>query len=216
MVERNRIAKEILNFLKMRYPESSTALKSKNPFQLLIATILSAQCTDERVNKVTPLLFERFKNPTDFAGAQIEEIEKYIKSTGFYHNKAVNIKECCKILVEKYNGELPEDINELIKLPGIGRKTANVVLGNGFGIASGIVVDTHVLRVSSRLGLTDKKTPEKVEEDLMKIIDRDYWIGFSNAMILFGREICNARKPLCGECGLKNVCRYFRENNSKA
>ncbi len=203
----------IIKFLKKRYPGSTTALRSENPFQLLIATILSAQCTDERVNKVTPALFKRYKSPSDFARADIKELEEYIKSTGFYHNKAKNIIECCKMLVEEYNGELPLDIEELVKLPGIGRKTANVVLGNGFGIISGIVVDTHVLRISKRLGLTDSDDPNRVEEDLMKIVPKEFWISFSNAMILFGREICNARKPLCSECEIKNVCRYFKENN---
>ncbi|MCX7943280.1 MAG: endonuclease III [Deltaproteobacteria bacterium] len=203
----------IVDFLKTRYPNATTALKSKNPFQLLIATILSAQCTDERVNKVTPELFKRYESPFDFANANIKELEKYIKSTGFYHNKAKNIINCCRELVEKHKGELPKDINELVKLPGIGRKTANVVLGNGYGIASGIVVDTHVLRVSQRLGLTKNRDALKVEYDLMQIIPKDYWIGFSNAMILFGREICNSRKPLCEMCGLKDVCDYFKRSN---
>lgn len=204
---------KIIRYLKKRYNQASTALKSNNPFQLLIATILSAQCTDERVNKVTPVLFNRFKTAEDFAKADISEIEEYIKSTGFYHNKAKNIKECCKVLAEKYKGEVPKDINELTKLPGIGRKTANVVLGNGFGIRSGIVVDTHVLRVSQRLGLSKNNDAVKVEEDLMKIIPEDYWIEFSNALILFGREICNARAPLCDKCELNDECEYFKKTN---
>ncbi|MCX7958898.1 MAG: endonuclease III [Deltaproteobacteria bacterium] len=212
-MQKNNSINKIITYLKNKYPSSTTALKSENPFQLLIATILSAQCTDERVNKVTPALFRRYKTPSDFANADISELEDYIRSTGFYHNKAKNIIECCKMLVNEYNGILPEDIEKLVKLPGIGRKTANVVLGNGFGIASGIVVDTHVLRISQRLGLTDRQDPLKAEEDLMKIIPRDYWIGFSNAVILFGREICNARKPLCNNCGLTDVCRYFKETN---
>lgn len=212
-VKKDEKVTKIINFLKTTYPNSTTALKSENPFQLLIATILSAQCTDERVNKVTPSLFKRYKSPFDFANANIKELEEYIKSTGFYHNKAKNIIECCKMLVEEYNGELPRDIEKLVKLPGIGRKTANVVLGNGFGVSSGIVVDTHVLRVSQRLGLTNNSDANKVEEDLMKIIPKDYWIGFANAMILFGREVCKARNPICLRCELTDVCRYFKENN---
>jgi len=212
----NKKIERIIHFLKRRYPSSKTALVSNNPFQLLIATILSAQCTDERVNKVTPALFKRFKTPKDFAEADIREIEDYIKSTGFYHNKAKNIKECCKILVEKYNGELPGDIDELVKLPGIGRKTANVVLGNGFGIASGIVVDTHVLRVAQRLGLSRSSDPLKVEEDLIKIVPKEYWIEFSNSMILFGREICSARSPACERCELYDVCEYPDKKVRKA
>jgi len=199
---------KIIDYLKRSYPSSRTALDARNPFQLLIATILSAQCTDERVNKVTPVLFERFKTVQDFARADIKEIEEYIKSTGFYHNKARNIKECCRALIERYNGELPKNIDELTKLPGIGRKTANVVLGNGFGITSGIVVDTHVLRISQRLGLTKKKDAVKVEEDLMRIIPKDFWIEFSNSVILFGREICSARSPQCERCKLFDVCEY--------
>lgn len=211
-MKRDNISR-IITFLKKRYPKATTALKSEDPFQLLIATILSAQCTDERVNKVTPELFKRFKKPEDFAKADIKELEEYIKSTGFYHNKAKNIIECCKVLVKDYNGELPKDIDLLIKLPGIGRKTANVVLGNGFGIPSGIVVDTHVLRISKRLGLTKNDDAEKVEKDLMQIVPKGYWIGFSNAMILFGREICKARNPLCKECEINDVCPYFKENH---
>ncbi len=205
----------IINFLKENYPDSTTALKSNNPFQLLVATILSAQCTDERVNKVTPELFRRFKSPEDFARAELPEIEKYIKSTGFYHNKAKNIKECSKVLLEKYNGNLPQDINELVKLPGIGRKTANVVLGNGFGIVSGIVVDTHVLRISLRLGLTKNKDPVKVEEDLMKLIPENFWIEFSNSIILFGREICKAQNPLCGRCKVYDICKFPSKKDRK-
>lgn len=198
----------IINFLKSRYPTSSTALKHNNPFQLLIATILSAQCTDERVNKVTTVLFKRFSDVKDFADADLREIETYIKSTGFYRAKAKNIKMCCKTLIEKFDGKIPVNIDELTKLPGVGRKTANVVLGNGYGIASGIVVDTHVLRVSSRLALTDSKQPEKVEEDLMRLIPKDFWIQFSNSMILFGREVCKAVNPLCDRCELYEVCRF--------
>ncbi|MGB9600663.1 MAG: endonuclease III [Myxococcota bacterium] len=212
-MEGNTKVKRIINYLKRKYPESKTALHSDNPFQLLIATILSAQCTDERVNKVTPALFKRFKSPDDFAKADIKEIEEYIKSTGFYHNKAKNIKECCKELIERYNGEIPEDIDKLTSLPGIGRKTANVVLGNGFGIPSGVVVDTHVLRISQRLGLSKYSDAMKVEEDLMRIVPRDYWIEFSNAMILFGRDICNARAPLCERCGLTDVCEYYKKSD---
>lgn len=198
----------IINFLKSRYPTSSTALKHNNPFQLLIATILSAQCTDERVNKVTVVLFKRFSDVNDFADADLREIETYIKSTGFYRNKAKNIKMCCKTLIEKFDGKIPVNIDELTKLPGVGRKTANVVLGNGYGIASGIVVDTHVLRISSRLGLTDNTQPEKVEEDLMRLIPNDFWIQFSNSMILFGREVCKAINPLCERCELYEICRF--------
>lgn len=196
---------EIVKLLKKEYPQNRIALRYVDPLQLLVATILSAQCTDERVNKVTPGLFKKYKNVKDYADARLPVFEEEIRSTGFYKNKARNIINCCKELTEKYNGKAPDTMEELTKLPGIGRKTANVILGNAFGIP-GIVVDTHVKRVSYRLGLTKNTDPEKIEFDLMKIMPKQDWIHFSNALILHGRRICIARKPKCNICILEKLC----------
>ncbi len=198
---------KIIELLKREYGENTKcALKYNSPFQLLVATILSAQCTDERVNKVTPILFEKFKTPRDFMNADLKELEELIRSTGFFRNKAKNIKNCSKMIVEKYGGEVPQTLEELVKLPGVARKTANVVLGNYFRIPSGIVVDTHVKRVAKRLGLTEEKIPEKIERDLMKKIPRNLWIDFSNWIIYHGRKYCKARNPECNICPLREVC----------
>lgn len=196
---------EIVKLLKKEYSENKIALESKNPLELLIATILSAQCTDERVNKVTPSLFKKYRTPGDYANAKQEVFEQEIKSTGFYKNKTKSIIACCKDLVNKYKGKVPNNIEELTKLPGVGRKTANVILGNVYGVP-GIVVDTHVKRVSYRLRLTKNTDPEKIEFDLMKIIPKQEWIHFSNALILHGRRICVARKPKCDLCVLEKYC----------
>ena len=187
------------------YPEVETQLFHENPFQLLVATILSAQCTDKQVNQVTPLLFDRFKTPADFAAAPLKSIEKLIRPTGFFHNKAKNIKNCAKSLVKEHGGLVPQSLDELVKLPGVGRKTANVVLGAAFGIP-GVVVDTHVGRISNRLGLSQNKNPVKIEFDLMDIIPRREWNDFCLRLIFFGRSTCSARKPKCPLCPLKKLC----------
>ena len=198
-------ADKIRKLLRKIYPEVKTQLFHQNPFQLLVATILSAQCTDKQVNQVTPVLFKRLKTPTDFAAAPMQTIEKLIRPTGFFHNKAKNIKNCAKVLLEKHSAEVPQTLEEMIKLPGVGRKTANVVLGAAFGIP-GIVVDTHVARISNRLGLTENKNPVKIEFDLMKIIPRKDWNDFCLRLIFFGRATCTARKPKCPNCPLSKVC----------
>lgn len=195
-------AKAILPILDRHYPEAKCTLNFANPLELLVATILSAQCTDERVNQVTSVLFRMYPTAESFAAAQLLELEDAIRSTGFFRNKAKNIRECCRILVKHFEGEIPADLDTLVQLPGIGRKTANVILGNAFHIARGIVVDTHVARVSQRLGLTTQKNPEKIERDLIKLIPSDRWILFSHQLIQHGRRICLARKPKCAECPL--------------
>ena len=201
-------AKAILPILDRHYPEAKCTLDFANPLELLIATILSAQCTDERVNQVTSVLFRMYPTAESFAAAQLLELEDAIRSTGFFRNKAKNIRECCRILVKHFEGEIPADLDTLVQLPGIGRKTANVILGNAFHIARGIVVDTHVARVSQRLGLTTQRNPEKIERDLIKLIPSDRWILFSHQLIQHGRRICLARKPKCAECPLLEYSIY--------
>ncbi len=203
--------KKIIRLLKREYPEAKTALVYKNPHQLLVATILSAQSTDEQVNKVTERLFKKYKNPRDFAKADLEELQEDIHSTGFFRNKAKAIKESSKVIVEKHNGKIPEKLEELVKLPGVGRKTASVVLGAAFNRAEGIVVDTHVKRLSGRLGLSDKKDPEKIERDLMELVPKKDWIIFSHLLIHHGRAICKARRPNCPECLLNKICPTAKE-----
>ncbi|CAB1076731.1 Endonuclease III (EC [Olavius algarvensis Delta 1 endosymbiont] len=198
-------ADRIRRILKERYPQAVTPLYHETPFQLLVATILSAQCTDNQVNKVTRQLYKRLKTPNDFARAQIRTIEKHIRSTGFYHNKAKNIKNCSKMILEIHGGQVPRTLEELVKLPGVGRKTANVVLGAVFD-TPGIVVDTHVGRISRRLDFTAHKDPVKVEFDLMEIIPRQDWSDFSLRLVFFGREICSARKPRCPICPVHKLC----------
>lgn len=190
------------------YPSAKTELVFKTPFQLLVATILSAQTTDKTVNKITPGLFERYKIPSDFAKANIEELKNAIRGVNYYNTKAKNIKKLAEIIVDRYNGQIPETMEELTKLPGVARKTANVVLSQGFGRAEGIVVDTHVKRLTERLGLSKAKTPEKIEQDLMKIIPREKWISFPFALILHGRKVCKAKEPLCNTCVLNSLCLY--------
>jgi endonuclease III len=188
------------------FPQAQCALLHKNPFQLLVATILSAQCTDERVNKVTPELFRKFPTPQDFAAAPQPELEREIRSTGFFHNKAKSIIGAATKIVTDFGGKVPRAMDELLTLPGVARKTANVVLGIGFGIASGVVVDTHVFRIAHRLKLSSEKTPEKVEQELIRLVPQDRWISFSHQVIWFGRKVCAARHPLCAECPLISVC----------
>jgi endonuclease-3 len=196
---------KIREILRTRYPDVKTQLDYNNPFELLVATILSAQCTDRQVNMVTENLFKKLKTPKDFAAASLETIEGYIRPTGYFRNKAKNIQSCSRVLVERYNGKVPDDLEELIKLPGVGRKTANVVLGAAFGIP-GIVVDTHVSRIAQRLNLSDNEDPVKIEFDLMKIIPKKEWSDFCLHLIYFGREICRARNPLCINCPIARLC----------
>ncbi len=197
----------ILAGLKKAYPDAECALGHSSPLQLLIATILSAQCTDQRVNLVTPALFQKHPSAEAFARASPTHLERMIHSTGFFRNKAKNIKETCRRLVRDHNGKVPQTMDALLRLPGVARKTANVVLGTAYGVASGVVVDTHVFRISRRLGLTTGKTPEKVERDLMELIPASEWINFSHRLIHHGRRVCNARKPQCGLCALESHCR---------
>jgi endonuclease-3 len=200
----------ILKKLDAAYPDATCALKHENPFQLLVATILSAQCTDERVNMATPELFRKYPDPKAFAYANPLDIEKEIRSTGFFRNKTKSIIGASKKIVEDFRGEVPKTMDELLTLPGVARKTANVVLGTGFGIAVGVVVDTHVSRLSERLDLTKHTDPKKIEQDLMQVIPRDHWIAFAHELIWHGRRICQARKPRCIECVLERLC-YSRD-----
>ncbi len=204
--ERLERVRSLIKILSKEYPDTTTALHYDNPFHLLVAVILSAQCTDARVNLVTPKLFDRFSTPRDFAAADVKELESLIHSTGFYHNKSKNIIACANAVLERHNGEVPQTMEELHALPGVGRKTANVVLGDAFGKIEGVVVDTHVTRLSNRLGLTDEHDAVKIEKDLMTLIPKKYWFKFSHALILHGRKICSARKPLCQECSLSAFC----------
>lgn len=194
-----------LEYLKELFPQAECALIFQTPFQLLVATILSAQCTDKQVNKVTPFLFEKYPDAESMAAAPIESIEKLIHSTGFYKNKAKNIKAMSISLVEKFNGVVPNNMEDLTSLAGVGRKTANVVLGNAFHIP-GMVVDTHVKRITNRYGLTKNSDPEKIEQDLMKLVPRDNWTEVSHQLVLFGRAVCDAKKPKCVECKVNHLC----------
>jgi endonuclease-3 len=198
---------KILKILSNTYPDVKTALDHRNPLEMLIATILSAQCTDTMVNKVTKVLFEKLQTAKDFAEVPIEDLEEMIRPTGFYRNKAKSIKACCTALIEKHGGHVPDTLETLVQLPGVGRKTANVVLGSAFGVP-GIVVDTHVKRVSRRIGLTEESDPVKIEFDLMHLIPKADWINFSHQMIWHGRRLCPARKPKCPECPLNKLCDY--------
>ncbi len=201
-----RYAAKVVRALKKDYPEATCALRHDSPFQLLIATILSAQCTDARVNIVTKDLFRKYPTATHYARMPHKTLEQAIQSTGFFRNKAKNINGCCQRLVERYGGQVPRDLDQLVELPGIGRKTANVVLGTAFGLPTGVVVDTHVSRISRRLGLTEERDPVKIERDLIKLLPKKEWIDFSHRMIHHGRRVCNARKPLCDQCSMKNFC----------
>ncbi len=205
-ITKDRI-KKILKILRDAYPNVKTALDHGNAIEMLVATILSAQCTDVRVNKVTKPLFRKLQTAKDFAEVPTDKLEEMIRSTGFYRNKAKNIKACCKIILEEYGGEVPDKLETLVKLPGIGRKTANVVLGSAFQIP-GVVVDTHVKRLSQRIGLTEQNDPVKIEFDLMPLIPKNDWIDFSHQLIRHGRQVCSARKPKCPECPLKDLCDY--------
>jgi len=198
--------KLIIERLSKIYPHPKTALQFTTPLELLIATILSAQATDKLVNTVTPALFAKYKTAKDFADAPVEEIDEMVKKVTFHTNKSKNIKAAAKIIVETHNGQVPDNMEDLDALPGVARKTANVVLGNAYHRAEGVVVDTHVMRLSTKLGLTDKKDPEKIEQDLMQIVPKDKWIDFSHMLILHGRDICTARPHTCEGCPLGDIC----------
>jgi len=202
---RRELAEKVVATLRRLYPDAKCSLNFRTPLELLVATILSAQCTDERVNQVTPALFARFRTAQDYAQADPKELESYIRPTGFYRAKARNIIACCKALVERYGGELPRTLEELTQLPGVGRKTANVVLGTIWGVP-GIVVDTHVRRLARRMGLTRHTDPDKIERDLMELIPQEEWIAFGHRMIYHGRQVCLARNPKCDTCALNSFC----------
>lgn len=208
--EQRRIA-ETTTRLAEHYPAATCALNHSNPYQLLVATILSAQCTDERVNQVTPDLFEKYPDTAALAQAAEPELQEMIRSTGFYRNKARNLIGAARKVEESFEGEIPREMNELLKLPGVARKTANVVLGTAFGIPAGVVVDTHVRRVANRLGLTEMQDPAKIEKDLMHRIPQDQWIDFAHRIIRHGRQICKAKKPLCEQCFLADLCPYYQD-----
>ncbi|MBE9536633.1 MAG: endonuclease III [Proteobacteria bacterium] len=199
--------KKICSLLFEQFPSPEIALNFSSPLELLIATILSAQCTDKRVNIVTKPLFERYRTVDDYSEAELLEIEQYIHSTGFYRNKAKSIKTCCQIINKQFKGSVPSTMEDLLTLPGVGRKTANVVLGAAFGIPS-LPVDTHVIRVSNRLGLADSKDPDKIELQLMKQVSRNDWMHFATSLILHGRQICKAIKPECGSCYIYSECEW--------
>ncbi|MSP13990.1 MAG: endonuclease III [Chloroflexi bacterium] len=197
---------EILHRLQTTHPDAKCALDHNNALELLVATILSAQCTDERVNLVTPALFAKYPTADAFAQADRAELEEAVRSTGFYRNKAAHIQQACRLLVDKHHGEVPADMAALLELPGVARKTANVVLGVSYGIAEGVVVDTHVKRLAQRLGFTAETDPEKIERELMELVPHENWIIFSHLLIFHGRRICQARKPDCAHCPLNDLC----------
>jgi endonuclease III len=203
----------ILSILDRFYGDATCSLNYSSPLQLMVATILSAQCTDERVNQVTATLFAKYPTVQSFAEAELEELQKDIKSAGFFRNKAKNIRDCCRILHERFDSQVPADLSTLVQLPGIGRKTANVILGNAFNIP-GLVVDTHVGRVSQRLGLTTHRDPAKIERDLMRLLPAERWTRFSHQLIQHGRKICFARKPNCMECPLREFSIYAQKSES--
>ena len=199
--------KKISPILAHTYPSPKIGLEGwKNPLELTVATILSAQCTDVRVNMVTPSLFKKYKTPQDYLRVPVTELEQDIRSTGFYKNKTKNIRGMCEKIIKEFNGKIPQTMEQLVTLPGVGRKTANIVLANAFGKNEGIAVDTHVFRVSRRLGLSDGKNPEKVEEQLMKIVDKKEWATFTDYLIWHGRKVCDARLPKCSTCPVKDYC----------
>jgi len=203
---------EIFGIIKKEYGGKPLCfLKSDNPFQLLTAVILSAQCTDKMVNSLTPALFKRFPDAKSMSECEIDELMALIRSTGFYKNKAQNIKKCAAALIEKYGGDVPKTMEELVELPGVGRKTANVILQNAFGITVGIVVDTHVKRLSNRIGFSQNESPEDIEADVMKLLPTGEWEAYSYYLILHGRSVCDARKPKCENCCVSGYCKYLKE-----
>lgn len=206
MDKKQRVLK-IIEVFDQLYADAECSLEYRDPLQMLISTQLAAQCTDARVNIVTKTLFKKYKNVYDFAAADLHELEEEIKSTGFYHNKARNIINCCKMLIEKFEGKVPGNLDDLLKLPGVGRKTANLVLGDVFDIP-GIVVDTHAKRLSNRIGLTVNEDPTKIEYDLMEVVPKEHWGKFCHQLVYHGRAVCSARKPECGVCGIRGYCDY--------
>ena len=206
MISQESVLK-IIKLLREEYPDvKGTALNFGTPLDLLVATVLAAQCTDERVNEVTKELFKRYRTAEDYAKADLRELERDVKRTGFYRVKARRLKECCEVLVEEYNSEVPKDIAELTKLPGVARKTANLVLSNAFGINQGIAMDTHVQRLSKRLGLSEEEQSDRMERDLMELVPKERWFDFTYLIVTHGRNVCTARNPKCGECVLKKLC----------
>ncbi|PYS82597.1 MAG: endonuclease III [Acidobacteria bacterium] len=205
-LKKKKRARQIVRLLKREYPEARCSLNHSNPLELLVATILSAQCTDERVNLVTAELFRKYRSAEDYAAAPVAKLERDIHSTGFFRNKARAIQGTCRLIGEKHGGRVPRSMEELLELPGVARKTANVVLGNAYRIASGVVVDTHVSRLSERLGLSEEKTAEKIEQDLTALVPKSDWILFPHLLIAHGRKVCKARTPLCGECVVARLC----------
>jgi endonuclease III len=204
--QRQDRTQEIIKLLKRAHPDAKCALNHSNAFELLVATILSAQCTDERVNKVTADLFRKYRKPEDYLKVRDTELQQDIKTTGFFRNKTKSIQGACKVLIEEFGGEVPRTMEELLRVPGAARKTSNVVLGVAYGIAEGVVVDTHVSRLSQRLKLTRQKDPVKIERDLMELVPKKDWIIFSHLLIFHGRRVCKARRPLCEECVVEKLC----------
>ncbi|WP_455276125.1 endonuclease III [[Eubacterium] cellulosolvens] len=202
---KSRVLK-IIELLEKEHPDAKIALRFSNPLELLVATILSAQCTDDRVNIVTELLFKKYKKAEDYANAELKLLEEDIKSTGFYRNKAKNIKKCCQLLVEKYDSEVPKTMDSMLELPGVARKTANIVLSNAYGVIRGIAVDTHVQRLAQKLGLSENKNPDKIERDLMNMVPENFWKRITDLLIFHGRRVCVARKPKCSICAIKDLC----------
>ena len=205
-VEKKARLRKILSALKKAYPGAKCSLGYVNPLQLLVATILSAQCTDARVNLVTPALFARYKTARDFASASLPELEKYVRSTGFYRNKAKNIKGACRLIVEKHGGKVPKSMKEMLELPGVARKTANIVLGNAYGVVEGVPVDTHAIRISRLWGFTKNTDQRKIEKDLMGVVPRKDWLKISDLFVHHGRAVCIARRPKCGVCQIGKLC----------
>ena len=203
---------KFVEILKKTYPDATCSLDFETPFQIVVAVMLSAQCTDERVNKTTPALFQRCKTIQDFADIDLNELEQIIHPCGFYKNKAKNIKLCAKQVLENFNGEVPQTMNELLSLAGVGRKSANVILLEAFGIANGIAVDTHAKRISNRIGLSHEKEPEKIEQDLLKIFPQDSLKDINHLFVWHGRNTCDSRKPRCEQCTVKNFCEYYKKN----
>jgi len=199
-------ALKVIELLEKEHADAKIALHYSNPLELLVATMLSAQSTDETINKVTKTLFKKYTNPDDYANADLKELEQDIRSTGFYHNKAKNLQNTAKMLVDKYNSKVPETMEELVKLPGVARKTANIVLTNAFGVVAGVAVDTHVRRLAQRLGLSENKDPNKIEQDLMSIVPKEKWMWLTDLLIFHGRRVCTAKKPNCAKCVLNKIC----------
>ena len=205
MDQKDRV-KEIMTLLEKEHPDAKIALYYTNPLELLVATILAAQCTDERVNEVTKTLFKKYQRPEDYARVNLRNLEKDIRPTGFYRNKAKNIKKAARIIAEKFGGKVPKTMEKLVTLPGVARKTGNIVLSNAYGVIEGIAVDTHVRRLTQRLGLSKNKDPEKIEQDLMGLVPKERWPRFTDLLIFHGRRICAAKKPLCEKCVISKLC----------